>query len=140
MDHDDSLDKLRDAPSQDRTLYTRTTRAGVRTDFEIRETTSWEKTYPEVTRETRMGPPLLCGHHVTKDNQASYCVLCGEAHCSRCERACERCRRPTSPNCCGRQYEGTLFCKPCRRVLRVQKAIRICLTFLLTSFLEDARR
>jgi hypothetical protein len=138
MDPNDLFRNLRDAPSEDRTVYIRQTPYGPTVDFEVVERTSFEKAYPETTRELRTAAPLPCGHHVNKDNPiGGYCVICTQEYCSRCARICPRCGRSISSNCCAREFEGMFFCEQCRRTLRAQRAARICASFLLRPFLTD---
>jgi hypothetical protein len=133
MDINELFANLQDGPSEDRTVHTRTTPYGLRTDFEEITRTSFEKAYPQTTKELRIGAPLPCQHHVTKENPlGGYCV-CGADFCSRCQRICSRCSRSISSHCCAVLFENVFFCKPCRRFLRAKRAV----SFLLAPFLAD---
>jgi hypothetical protein len=86
-----------DQSSTDRTLYTRETpEGGIVCDTEWIERTSFEKAYPETTKEMRTKRPLDCGHTVSAKESplGGYCQAqrgtilhrhkCNTAFCAKC--------------------------------------------------------
>lgn len=137
MDPNELLGGLGNGSSEDRTVHLREGPYGPRVEFVIIERTSFDKAYPETTKELRTGPSLPCGHHVTKDNPfGGYCVLCTQEYCSRCSRSCPTCGRSISINCCAREYAGSFVCLHCRRTLRRREAARAVFSFLMRPFLD----
>ena len=138
-----------DQSSTDRTLYTRETPAGeIVCDAEWIESTSFEKAYPETTKEMRTKAPLACGHTVSGKERpfGGYCQAtrgiifrrhkCNRSFCAaeQCGLVCPRCGLVVSTSCCAKPFEDQMLCRRCANNLKLRKALRACSHFIIHPF------
>ena len=148
---DDLLNNLQDDdedPAEDRTLHVRVTPDGPRVDFEVRESTRFDRVYPETTKSLVTQLPLPCGHSVTRDNpfggvcqgkRFGWPILrgrCNREYCVSCAIPCPRCGVFVSANCHASPFRGQMVCRHCCRVLKASRFLRKLWQVVLHPFIS----